>query len=523
MKNGLRIPGLVLASWVGLWSGCRTPEPSRPSVRPTPPGLRERFDLADPETPSLLEPIHVLGRSTRADEEGVDAPAAALELDDVLSSVERHFPLILAAREEIEIAEGKLQEARGGFDTRFVSKGSSELEGFYQSDRLNVSIEQPTTLFGATFSGGYKLGRGDFAVYDGDKKTNEEGEYRIGMVVPLLQSRAIDKRRVALWRARINRERADPIVLQKRLEATLKASDAYWKWVAAGRLREVAVRLLALAENRMQQLELAVEEGLLAPMNLTENERLIVERRAKLVSAERKLQEAAIGLSLYWRDAEGRPAVPVDEALPYEFPAPRPAEQIVMADDESLAVARRPEVAAVELALRGLRFEGELARNSLLPKLDVGLFASHDVGSAVNDPDDKGDLELEAVVSIEVPLQRRKAKGSTRRLRAEVTKLERQAQLLSETVVAEVRDARSALEQSWLRISQARENVRLANELADIERFQLGVGGSDLLRVNLREQQAAVAAAGLVDALEVYFRALAVYRAAMAVPHAPGD
>ena len=45
------------------------------------------------------------------------------------------------------------------------------------------------------------------------------------------------------------------------------------------RRRELALRLLALAEDRMEQIQLAVDEGLLAKINVTENERLIVDRR----------------------------------------------------------------------------------------------------------------------------------------------------------------------------------------------------------------------------------------------------
>ena len=85
----------------------------------------------------------------------------------------------------------------------------------------------------------------------------------------------------------------------------------------------------------------------------------------KLVRAERGLQEAGIVLSLYWRDSEGRPAVPVDAALPYDFPAPRAADQILVDGDEVFALERRPEVAAVELDLRSLQLDQELARNTL--------------------------------------------------------------------------------------------------------------------------------------------------------------
>ena len=111
-------------------------------------------------------------------------------------------------------------------DTSLEAKGKFEPEGFYETERFDVWIEQPTQLWGTTFMGGYRIGTGDFAVYDGEAKTNSGGEYRAGVSVPLLQGGRIDPNRVELWRSRIELEKAEPIILQKRLEATRKAANS---------------------------------------------------------------------------------------------------------------------------------------------------------------------------------------------------------------------------------------------------------------------------------------------------------
>lgn len=477
-----------------------------------------RLEHANAGQPALA-PLHVLGQSERADGESTHTAAAEIELEDVLRSVETHFPLVLAAIEELEIAAGKLQQSRGAFDTRVGASGEFDLEGFYSNDTFDLGLEQPLEFGGLNFFSGYRFGRGDFAVYDGKAKTNEDGEWRVGVTIPLLQGAEIDARRVALWRARLASDAAAPMVLAKRLEATRKAAEAYWKWVAAGRRREIAVRLLALAEDRMSQIELAVREGLLAALNLIENRRLIVERRASLVRAERGLQQSALALSLFWRDAQGQPALPLERALPYEFPSPRDVAAVVVPDHEALALARRPEIRALELELERVRLELELARNDTLPRLDAGVFGSHDLGAAVSTPDDKGPFELTALFRFHLPVQRSLARGQVREHQAKLRKLTRQLQFEVDSVRVQVRDVVSELSQSWQRIAQARENVQLANELAQAERLQLEAGQSDLLRVNLREQQAALAAAGLVDVLEEYFRASAEYRAVLGLPY----
>ena len=516
---------LVLAG-AALAPSCQfaAPRPIDP-LPPITPEVLQHFRLtaapvvSEAADSAPLEPIHVLGQSARADGEALGAASAEIELEDVLRSVETHFPLVLAALEEVSIAEGQLLQSRGNFDTRLNAQGAFDLEGFYESDVFDFGVEQPLEFWGMNFSGGYRIGRGDFAVYDGKAKTNKDGEARLGMTLPLLQGRAIDSRRVALWRARLAREQAEPIVLFKRLEATRKAADSYWKWVGAGRKREIALRLLALAEDRTNQLELAVREGLLAPINLVENERLIVDRRQSLLRAERGVQQAALALSLYWRDEQGQPAVPADSALPYEFPTPRDVAEVFVPGHEDLALARRPEVRVLELEIARLELELGLAENDILPRLDLGVFGSQDYGGAANTPDDKDPFELTALLRFQLPIQRSLARGKVRETQAKIAKLTREAQFLGDSVRNDVRDVTSALNQSYQRIGQSRENVRLAAELAEAERVQLRGGQSDLLRVNLREQQAAIAAQSLVEVLEEHFRALAEYRAVVGLPY----
>lgn len=487
-------------------------------------GLTSRFRLKDLPAAaggeSLdLQPIHVLGSASVESAADEDGPSASIELHDVLISVERHFPVLLAAREELKVADARLLSAQGGFDTRLNATALSELDGFYQSDRVDFGVTQPLVPLGAEVNAGYRLGRGDFAVYDGQAKTNEGGEYRLGLLVPLLQNRAIDPRRVAVWKARLARDRAEPELVLAEIAITRDAALAFWKWVAAGRRREIAQGLLELALDRTEQVNLQVDEGALAEIDRTENQRLIVDRQAILVRAERALQQAAIALSLFWRDANGQPAVPPEEALPFEFPVPLDIDDVALPGDEALAFARRPELAALSIQQEELRLEQGLAQNSMLPRLDLEVRASQDVGGTVNDPDDKGPFEFGVYLDFDVPVQRSRARGEVRLLKSRLMQLERELQFARDRIGAQVRDARSALVQSWGRIRQARENVSLAVELADAENFKFSEGGSDLLRVNLREQQAAVAAAELVAAFEGYFAALTAYRAAIGIPY----
>lgn len=538
MRVSIRIAAtgwLVLAA-----ASCQVSLPERrPLPGPLSPSEASRFRLEGPRKEKEPSPLDLVGVPTgslqaeppqteplRSDplqtEQGMAEAGDAdptIRIEDVLLSVEYHFPLILAALEEVELAEGKLLSAQGGFDLMLGSKGAAELDGFYESERLDFTVEQPTTLWGTSLIGGYRVGRGDFADYDGKAKTLKGGEFRAGLSVPLLQGGRIDERRVEVWRAQLERDRTLPQVLEKRLDATRKAASTYWKWVAAGQKFKVAERLLALADSRQESVALAVKEGELGDIALVENRRLIVERQAILVGAERLLQQSSILLSLYLRDKEGVPVVPNVNLLPREFPVPRDPEEVLRNTDIETALARRPEVRALELERESKELELDLARNSLLPTLDLGLFASQDVGSEVSDPDDKGPFEFITVLQFKLPVQRRKAKGATRSGQAAISKLDRNLQFVRDLIVTDVQDASSALRQSFARIKQVEENVELAGQLEEAERLLLREGQSDLLRVNLREQQTAAAAGAMIDVLAEHFRALADYRAILGLPY----
>ena len=90
------------------------------------------------------------------------------------------------------------------------------------------------------------------------------------------------------------------------------------------------------------------------------------------------------------------------------------------------------------------------------------------------------------------------------------------ASSLSALIVAEVRDATSAMVQARRRLEAVRAEVRAADELATLEERRFDLGDSTLLIVNLRETAAAESHIKEVDALVDYHKAEANYRAATA-------
>ena len=467
--------------------------------------------LPPPPEPPALNP---LPPGARPDPEAVPAP---LSLDEVLASVEGYFPLLAAAEQERAIADGQALAARGVFDLNLRARDSF-IQGSYDSHRFDVGFEQATPFHGVSGFAGYRIGAGQFPVYYGDRKTAEGGEVRAGLFLPLLRDRAIDRRRAAIQQADITRLLADPVVQRQRIDFYRGAGVAYWAWVAAGRRYDLGRRLLAKAAERNENLAKMARGNAIRNLEVLDNYRAVVDRQARLVALERRYQGAALDLSLYLRDAAGEPVVPTPGRLP-DFP--EPVRPDLDGTDADVALARnlRPEPRRFALLRERAGVDLRLAENQMLPGVNAVFAGQQDVGPGKKDLDR---YTYEAAVVVDVPLQRREARGRAQAARATIAQVGGQERFALDRIATDVRDAASALDRAYELLRRARDSVRLAREVeeGEIKTFQAG-GPSTLLTINLRELITFDAQVTEVDALFEYYRALADYRAALGLDARP--
>lgn len=448
-------------------------------------------------------------------EPDAQAPAAALALSDVIQAVYESYPLLEAALREREIAAGKELAAWGEFDTGLKASSQADALGYYKRYRTALKLDQPLQGGGSLY-GGYKLGRGSFSSAWYDQQTNRGGEFSLGIAVPLLKDRLIDKRRSGVSQAALARQAVEPAVQAQLLEFVREGSQAYWYWVATGQALQANQRLLQLAQDRVQQIEQRVDSGDLERIARIDNQRLIALRQTKVIEAERKLQMAAIKLSLFLRTPDGQPLLPDAELLPERFPAAAPPELERMQRDIQTALGSRPELVELDLLLRKENVELAQAENLLRPKFDALLEASQDVGDAVFEKDSKGPFQLEAGVYGEVPLQRREARGKIAAARGKLAQLRAKREFVADKIAAEVQDALSALEAAYAKIEQASTNLDLGRQALALGREAFDAGDIDLIVLNIYEQAVADAGLAWIEAQAEYFAAAADYQAALA-------
>lgn len=465
-----------------------------------------------------------MGETARASDETPRAGTASssassdvLALSDVVRSVEQRFPSILAAEQDRIAAEGERLAAAGGFDPSWRSTGVATPIGGYPAGRFDTVVEQPLPFWGSSVFAGYRLGLGEFAVYDGKLATNQYGEVRAGARINLLRDGPIDRRRASIQRSEIGVDVAARGVDQQRLDAVRIASFRYWDWVGAGRKVALARAWLELARTRNAGLARRVETGDLADMERQDNQRSILQRTASVISAERALEQAAIELSMYLRTESGAVVLPRASQVPTQIPEPAAFDPARLAEAERLAIERRPDLARLELQRQQAEVEERFATNQQRPAIDVVIMGAKDLGPG----DPKLDKPVvEAGVMIDIPILNRTATGRARAASAQVGRIDAQAKLMRDRVVADVRNAVSALVAASERVRTTRAEVDMAQSLAMQEAKRLDLGEGNVLLVNLREQAALDASIRYVDALIDWHKAMAAYRAATASPGA---
>jgi len=454
-------------------------------------------------------------RESMAQEAGATSTApGTLTLPEVLAALAETHPQLEAARQRQRAADGDAMAARGGFDPVLRARGHYAPIGAYPRGTVDVELRQPTPLWGLSVYGGWRLGLGSFAVYDLRGKTADNGELRAGVSLPLWQGGAIDRRRADLRITGLAQDGAAADFEARMLELERAAGRAYWAWVGAGLRLEVQRSLLALAEDRDEALRKQITAGSVPPVEGLDNRRAILDRGARIVAAERALQQAAFDLARHLRDADGVVQPPPPTRLPDAFPEPpRPAAEV---SEQMIreAWARRPDLRRLALQREAAAVELKLARNNRSPKIDLDAYAAKDIGAVDPAYAYLRPAEFVAGVSVELPLALRGARGRLRRAEAELARIDAELRMARDVVALELRDAQSALVAAHARVALAREQLLAARELALAERSRFRLGDSTLLLVNLREQAANDAAVQEIEALGEYHRAVVDSRAA---------
>ncbi len=433
--------------------------------------------------------------------------ADPLTPEEVALSAAQLSPSVLIAEAKRDQADAKTTEALGGFDTRIEAESKLRPQGYYDGRFGSLTARRALGPLGAEVYGGYRISDGEFPIYEDINFTNQAGEAMVGLAISLLRDREIDSIRFGLTDASLGLAQEELRLLNTRIAVQQAALSAYWEWVAAGQSLMVFEELLAVAEERDRAFRREVTEGARAEIFLTENAQLLARRKGFVESARADFEKAAADLSIFYRDPTGRPIIPTTEDVPSSIDVSETPRETVMMEE---ILSAQPALRALEVALERQDASLRLARNKLLPKLDLAVEAGQDFGAIGEGGITRDESEVTAKVTFSVPLARRDARGTLRREEAARAALVQERRLQRDELRAALRKIDVDLRAAETIYALALEEERLAAEMERAERTRFRLGASDFFVVNLREEARADAEMRVINAA----RALAVAQVA---------
>jgi outer membrane protein TolC len=448
-----------------------------------------------------------------------------LLLDEVLITAERTYPLFLAVLQDRAGADADILSALGSFDLNLNADSRNYPLGFYNRTLQDVFLELPLFDLGGELFGGYRLATGKWPSYYNYLNTRGSGAFVAGFKVPLLKNRDIDARRAKLFQSEIERRKVEPTILKERIKLRKDAAKTYWYWVGSGQSYLVANRLARLAEVRYEGLRELVERNLVSPIDLETFRLSVVTRQAQLVDARRRLQAAAIELSLFLRDPAGLPLIAEESRLPLTFPAVVPPDAARLEEDVQVALRLRPEIFALRLAARKMQIERQYAQNQMLPSLTAYVYTEQNVGASRIEML-QGDFRpfiLESSLLFDVPIQRRFARGRIQAADARLRQIALETRFAADRIRADVQEALTAVDAAYSQLVLFREFEQRTAKLERAEYERLQLNQSNVLNVVIREQATLDAVIKRIESEAKYLAAIAEYRAAIGLDAVPSD
>lgn len=436
-----------------------------------------------------------------------------LDLEEVVQSAVKNYPIIFAHYDKIRAAESNLLAAKGFFDIRLKQNYSDRTKGYYDGKTYDAEIEKNLGVLGSRVYGGYRKSYGKFANYDGGSITNGGGEFRAGAKFSLLKGRDIDQNRLSLILGSLSVEEAKIELENIKMEIARDATKAYWSWVSAGKILQIYEDLYQLSKNRQKQFEVKAQKGDIAQIVVIENRKNLLKRQASLVKIRQEFDSASVYLSLFYRDESGNVMDPKSRKLPAldlqlsEVPNERNVEKA-----KELALFRRPEARVLQIKSSEQKNELKYAENLLQPELDVEFGASKDEG---NGPKYRAESNNYANLNFSFPLQQREGKGKVAAAESKLSAIAHEKSLLEDQIKVEIDQIilrKSMISETY---SLLMEEAKLAETLQSAELEKFKQGASNFFLVNLREQDYAASKAAVIEVFKEFQNTKADYKLAV--------
>ncbi|MGP1272390.1 MAG: TolC family protein [Phycisphaerales bacterium] len=481
---------------------------------------------------STSGPASYDGVEDRLDDDLLGAPQQTVRVSlerAIRSAAERNLELQFE-RLNPAVSEAELVQASAAFDWTFFVNGQ-----YQRIDRPRTS----TTFFGAAFDGfqqadtstGLRRRLSTGGTFQVETTWSWQQNENPGITVvpdpantvtvgaqltqPLLRGAGSE---VALASVRLatNAERESVQRLKASLISTLvQTEEAYWNLALATESLRIQRRLLERGE-KVRDIIVDRERLDATQAQIADARAEVENRRAEIIRAERAVRQASDRLKVLIND----PDLTIGSEL-LILPSDRAVDEPIrfsLADALTTAYAERPEVAQAAISLDSTGIRMSVARNGVLPRLDLTLQARYSalgerVEEAYEDVFNGRFIDYIFGLVFEQPIGNREANAVVRQRRLEQIQAVTSYQNTVQQVTLEVKNALRDVVTGYELIAQTRTaRVAAAENLRALQVQIETTGGYDAFNLDqwlTRQQLLATAEIGELQALANYNIAIA--------------
>jgi outer membrane protein TolC len=355
----------------------------------------------------------------------------------------------------------------------------------------------------------------------------------LGLTQPLLRNLKIDSARSQLRLAKKNREISDLQFQEIVVNTVATTKQAYYDLIFSIDNLEAARKNLALARKLLDENEIRVKVGTMAPLDVVQAQAEVASREEGVIVAENTLAEA--------EDILKRTIFPANDPATWALrivPTERPTAEPYPVDLDAAitrALEKRTDVVAARKSIEQADISLQFARNQVMPGVDfVASYGAAGLGGTglVRQPPLGGDVvetipggygdALSSVsnldfptwrigVNVSYPILNRQAKASAAQARIAKDQALASFRRLELAVAAEVRSAGRAVETNFKRVASTRAARVLAAQRLDAEEKKFAAGMSTNFLVTQAQRDLAVAEVNELRAVLDYHKSLIAF------------
>ena len=422
----------------------------------------------------------------------------AISEKDVVKSAFMHYPKIKQDILKFDASYDSITEANGAFDAKLKGEKYNHSYNKYKGDFHDIVIEKDFAFLGAKLKTGFRKSGDEFPDYEGHLDTRGSGQGFISMQFSILRNALIDDARYSVSMMEENSLQRELALNQTRIVVQTAALKAYWNWYVSGLKLKVQERLLELAENRVNNIKKRIAAGDLADIYLIENQQYIYKRKSQNEKLAFEFTKASLYLSLFYRNPAGKPITLSREDMPQEkalISGNYQFNQKLLKD----TYLSNLNLKGADSKIRQADLDGKLGYNEYLPKLNL----KYEHRRQLDGNEEESD-ENKFLLSLEIPLQYRKAKGKLNKAARKKMELQLDKEFIKEKLAIELKSIIAKLDTYVEVYNLSAKQEKASAILSESELRKFNQGASDLIRVNLREQDLASAQTAKLEALLNY-------------------